>query len=139
MKMTGSTLIQAGTGSATTTEALVMKRAAKLRFVSIDVWACTTNEISCMRQGPEQVDSATAFCAEALTVGSKVRFSGTAIAGKLLGGLMPLTDYYISSTINGSAFTISTSVGNGIYTPFVLTPTSFSRCIVTNITLANLK
>ncbi len=138
MKMTGSALSQSGTGSATGSE-LIMKRAAKLQFVGLDVWACTTNEISCLRQTPETVDSATAFCAHALTVGSKVRFSGTAINGKLLGGLLPATDYYISSTINGSAFTISTSDGNNLYTPFILTPTAFSRCVVTSVSGTNLK
>lgn len=139
IKMIGPTLVQAGTGQAAANEALYMRRALKLSFVNLDVSACTTTELSCLRQAPERMDAATMYCAEVLTIGAKVRFSGTPIAGKLLGGLIPSTDYYISSTINGSAFTISTSAGNGMYTPFALTPTAFSRCIVTSITLANLK
>lgn len=140
MRMSGPALVQSSTGTASASEALYMRRAAKLSFVGLDVSACTTNEISCLRQTPERVDAATMFCAEVLTVGAKVRFSGTPFAnGKLLGGLIPSTDYYISSKINGSAFTVSASVGNSIYSPFVLTPTAFSRCIVTSVSLTNLK
>jgi hypothetical protein len=139
IKMIGPTLVQAGTGQAAANEALYMRRALKLSFVNLAVSACTTTELSCLRQAPERMDAATMYCAEVLTIGAKVRFSGTLFADKLLGGLTTLTDYYISSIINGSAFTISTSAGNGTYTPFALTPTAFSRCIVTSITLANLK
>jgi len=82
------------------------------------------------------VDTATKYCAQALTVGTKVRFSGTL---PLLGGLSDSTVYYISSVVNGSSFTISTGTGNGVYNPVALTPTAFSRCIVTTVTGASFK
>jgi hypothetical protein len=141
MKMTGPVLSQSGSGTAPANSKLYMIRAAKLNFVNLDISACTTNEISCLRQAPESVDAATSFCAEALTIGAKVRFS-SAVGGALLGGLIADNDYYISSTVNGSSFTISTNAGGGsvpLYTPVALTPTPFSRCVVTQITNAMLK